>query len=171
MAELFSTFGVGTVLIILLVGIPTIVNFIKWCKGLWATREKFKQENIQKGMRMEAQAEESEARLEKGESRMTHLETEVRNLKELIAKQQQLIELLIKSDELDIKSWIKAQHERWIPQRCIDSQTLELLEQRYSVYTKEGGNSWAEKLVKELRALPTVTVVPIKDIHEEQIEE
>ena len=167
MAGLFSTFEVGTILIILLIGIPSIVNFIKWCKNLWATREKFKQDNIQKGKEMEAQAEQSEARLEKGEARMAQLETDVRDLKELIAKQQQLIELLIKSDELDIKSWIKTQHERWIPQRCIDSQTLELLEQRYSIYTKEGGNSWAEKLVTELRALPIVTIVPIKDIHEE----
>ena len=166
MIGLISSFSLEAIIIILLIGIPAIVKFIKWCKNLWVIRERFKQENIQKGMRIEAQAERGEARLERGEARMSQLETDVRDLKELIAKQQQLIGLLIKSDELNIKSWIKAQHERWIPQGCIDSQTLELLEQRYSIYTKEGGNSWARKLVEELRSLPTVTVVAIQDIHE-----
>lgn len=96
---------------------------------------------------------------------MNQLETNVKELTEIAQRQQELIELLIKSDELSIKSWIKAQHEKWIPRQCIDSQTLELLEARYSIYTKEGGNSWAEKLVKELRALPVVTVVSINDMH------
>jgi hypothetical protein len=35
------------------------------------------------------------------------------------------------------------------------------LEQRYAVYSAEGGNSWAKKLMDELRALPVVTIVPI----------
>lgn len=161
MAELISTFGVGTVIIVLLVAIPALVNFITWCKNVWAKREAFKQENIQKGKEIEARAEEKEARLTRGEGRTSQLEKEVADLKILIAKQQDLIGLLIKSDELNIKSWIKAQHEKWIPRQCIDSQTLELLEQRYAIYTKEGGNSWAEKLVKDLRALPIVTVVPV----------
>jgi hypothetical protein len=39
MSQILSTFGVGTVLIILLVAIPTIVNFITWCKGIWSKRE------------------------------------------------------------------------------------------------------------------------------------
>lgn len=166
MTELISTFGIETVIIVLLVGIPAIVNFIKWCKGLWSTREKFKQENIQKGIEIEARAEEKEARLMHGEARIQHLESDVQDLKVLIANQQQLIELLIKSDELDIKSWIKAQHEKWVSRNCIDSQTLDLLEQRYAIYEREGGNSWAKKLVEELRALPTVTVVTIQDIHD-----
>lgn len=166
MAELFSTFGVGTVLIILLIGIPAIVNFIKWCKGLWNTREKFKQENIEKGKAIEARAEEREARLARGEARMDALEQDVRELKEIAERQQKLIELLIQSDELNIKAWIKAQHEKWVPRQCIDSQTLDLLEQRFKIYEAEGGNSWAERLVNEMRQLPVVTVVPIYNTQE-----
>ena len=167
MIELISTYGISTVILILLIAIPAIFNFIKWCKNLWNEREAFKQQNIQKGIQIETEAEHKEARLQNGEARMTKLETDVKDLKDLIAAQQKLIELLIKSDELDIKSWIKMQHERWIPKGCIDSQTFDLLEQRYAVYTSEGGNSWAKKLVEELRALPTVTILPIADIHEE----
>jgi hypothetical protein len=46
MVGLLTDFNITTILIILLVGIPAIVNFIKWVKSLWATREQFKQENI-----------------------------------------------------------------------------------------------------------------------------
>ena len=167
MVELISTYGVATVLIILLIGIPALVNFIKWCKGLWATRENFKQENIEKGKAMEARAEAKEARLEKDEAHIKLLEDNLTELKKIAAEQQKQINLLVRSDELDIKSWIKTQHEIWIPKKCIDSQTLDILEQRFAIYQEEGGNSWAKKLVDELRALPVVTIVPIQDIHDE----
>ena len=151
-------------MLILLIAIPALFNFIKWCKGLYAQREAFKQENISKGKQIEAAAESEENRFHAGELRIAQLETDVKDLKVLIERQAQMIELLIQSDELDIKSWIKMQHEKWIPRQCIDSQTLDLLEQRFAVYEKEGGNSWALKLVNELRALPIVTVVPVQDI-------
>ena len=92
---------------------------------------------------------------------MTKLEKDVHDLKLIAERQQELIELLIASDELDIKSWIKMQHEKWIPRQCIDSQTLDLLAQRFEIYEQEGGNSWAEKLVNELKALPVVTAIPV----------
>lgn len=167
MVDLISTFGIGTVLIVLLISIPCIIGFISWCKSLWAKREVFRQENIQKGKEIEALDEKKEARLVNGEARMSQLESDVVDLQTLLAEQQKLIKLLIKSDELEIKSWIKMQHEKWIPRQCIDSQTLDLLCQRYEVYAEEGGNSWAEKLVDELKELPVVTIVPIQDIHQD----
>ena len=159
MIELLTTFNITTVVLILLIAIPAIVNFIKWCKNTWQEREKFKKDNIAKGREMEAAAEAEEARLEKGEARMADLEEAVKELKDIAARQEKMITLLINSDELDIKCWIKMQHEKWVPKGCIDSQTLDLLEARYAIYTAEGGNSWAKKLMDELRALPTVTVV------------
>lgn len=168
MAELITSVGIGQIIIILLIAIPAIVNFISWCKKTWKEREDFKQTNIEKGKQMERRAEEKEERFHNGEVRIGQLEKDVADLKTMIANQEKLIQLLIKSDELDIKSWIKMQHEKWIPRKCIDSQTLDLLEQRFAIYEAEGGNSWAKKLVDELRALPIVTVVAIEDIHEER---
>lgn len=165
MAELFMAFDPLTVILVLMIGIPSIINFIGWCKRIWNQRQQFQQENIDKGKRIEAREEREENRLQKGESRMTTLESDVADLKGIAKKQQELIELLIQSDELDIKSWIKIQHEKWMPKGCIDSQTLDLLEQRYAIYEKEGGNSWAKKLMTELRSLPVVTVIPIPVDH------
>ena len=168
MTELISTFGMGTVLLILLIGIPAIVNFIKWCKGLWETREKFKQENIQKGKEIEARSEEKENRLKSGESRIELLEKAFLEMQKINKDQNEQIALLRESDKLAIKTWIKEQHEKWIRLGCIDNYTLDLLEERYAIYAKEGGNSWAKKLMDELRALPTVTVVAVQDLHDRQ---
>lgn len=168
MAELISTFGIGTVIIILLIGIPAIVNFITWCKGLWAKREKFKQDSIEQGRRQEAQKEQKEARLQNDEARFKMLEDAYLEMKKMNEIQNEQIALLRESDKLSIKTWIKEQHEKWIKLGCIDNYTLDLLEERYAIYAKEGGNSWAKKLMDELRALPTVTVVAIQDIHEQR---
>lgn len=159
--KLVAEYGLSAVIIILIIGVPAIVNLISWCKGIWEKREAFKQKNIEEGKLIELHAEQKEARFTRGEERMKQLEADVTDLKKIAERQAELIELLIKSDELDIKSWIKMQHEKWIPLGYIDSQTLDILEQRFDIYEKEGGNSWAEKLVKELRALPAVTVTPI----------
>jgi hypothetical protein len=39
---------------------------------------------------------------------------------------------------------------------------LELICDRYDIYKEEGGNSWAEKLVNEIKALPVVIVIPTR---------
>ena len=168
MVSLLTDFNITTILIILLVGIPAIVNFIKWVKGLWATREQFKQENIQKGKELEACAEAQEAEKMRTQSQIKELQDNVTRLTTMLENQEKMIELLIASDELSIKAWIKEQHETWMPLGCIDSQTFELLEARYKIYVDEGGNSWAKKLMDDLRDLPVVTVIPLHDVHHEQ---
>ena len=163
MAELIATFGFEPVIIILLIAIPSIISMISWCKKLWGQRENFKQANIAQGRSLEKREEQEEERFSSGEARIQDLELQMKTLTDIIIKQQTQIDLLIQSDELDIKSWIKTQHEKWMPKKHIDSQILDLLEQRYAVYTKEGGNSWAEKLMKELRTLPTYSVESLSD--------
>jgi hypothetical protein len=86
MAELISTFGLPSIVLILLIAIPAIVNFIGWCKKIWSTREKFKQENIDKGREIESRKEEKEMRFSTGEARMTTLESDVKDLKTIIAQ-------------------------------------------------------------------------------------
>jgi len=38
MVELLTTYGVTGIIVILLIAIPSIVNFISWCKKLWKQR-------------------------------------------------------------------------------------------------------------------------------------
>ena len=89
------------------------------------------------------------------------MESDIIDLKVIVSQQKELIEQLTESDMLNTKAWIKEQHEKWIALQCIDSQSLDLVLQRYKIYAKEGGNGWAQKMVEEIKALPTITVIPI----------
>ena len=168
MTELITTFGIGNIIIILLIAIPSLVGFITWCKTIWAKREQFKQDNINKGRQIEQRAEAEEHRLESGESRIAKLELLCGQMAETIEELRKSNDRLMRSDLLTIKTWIKQQHDIWMRKGCIDSQTLELLEQRFEIYQEEGGNSWAEKLMNELRSLPVAIIVPIDEIHEDK---
>lgn len=163
MVELISTFGIGNILVILLVAIPCIIGFISWCKQIWQKREQFRQNNINQGRQMERAEEAEENRFMSGESRIGSLEILVQQQAEMIKELKKITKRLEKSDKLAIKTYIKEQHDLWVPKGCIDGQVLELLEERYKIYREEGGNSWAERLMDDLRALPVVVIVPVND--------
>ena len=149
-----TNYGVLPVLLILLVGVPAIVNFISWCKATWAKREKFKQDAIETGRNEEREVEAEETRFTSGEARIATLEKNVELLTTMVTQQKEMIERLTKSDMLDIKSWIKVQHEKYMNHGWIDTQALDLLCQRHEIYKEEGGNSWADCLVDDLKGLP-----------------
>lgn len=46
---------------------------------------------------------------------------------------------------------------------AIDSESLSLVIDRYRVYAEEGGNSWAERMVNDIKALPIVTAIELRD--------
>lgn len=65
------------------------------------------------------------------------------------------INLLISSDKDSIKSFITDRHHFFIYEKgWIDDYSLDCIEKRYSHYKDEGGNSFIEELMNELRALP-----------------
>ena len=90
---------------------------------------------------------------------MDKLELMVKELTTLATEQKKTNDRLIRSDKLAIKTWIKEQHDIWTQKGYIDSHTLELLEERFEIYKEEGGNSWAEKLMNDIRQLPLITTI------------
>ena len=75
--------------------------------------------------------------------------------KERFEKLEALIEMLIESDKEDIKSFITAQHHKFVyEQEWIDDYSMECLEKRFAIYEREHGNSFVLGLMNELRALP-----------------
>lgn len=154
MIQLLTTTPLLTIVLVLLVFVPAIVNFISWCKKTWAKREEFKQQNIEKGKQMEREDETEELRFTAGETRIKTLEDNVGKLTEIAENQQKMIKRLTESDMLDIKSWIKDKHEKYMAQGWIDVHALDLLCSRHGIYKQEGGNSWADCLVEELKSLP-----------------
>lgn len=159
--EMLSSYNIWTILMIGVAFIVGIIKLIEGAKKLWQKRQDFQQQNIAKGIEKEQKKEAQEHRLECEQREIQDMQSQLNLLLQIIEKQQEQIDLLIQSDELDIKAWIKNQHEKWMALQCIDSQSLELLCHRYEIYAKEGGNSWAERLVDDLKSLPVVTTAPL----------
>lgn len=164
MTSLIATYGITTVILILLVGIPAIVNFVSWCKNLWKQREDFKKENFNKGVEKEKKIEEQRHSQENIEDRVTELEAALKDMLAINQAQTASIEMLKTSDMLRIKAWIKEQHEKWMVKGWIDIQALDLLCQQHEIYHREGGNSWADKLIEDLKGLPAFASAQLADI-------
>ena len=79
---------------------------------------------------------------------MQELINEIKSLKENVG-------LLMESDKDDIKAFITRQHHYFCYQlKQIDDQSLDCIEKRYSHYKDQGGNSYIDTLMHDLRSLP-----------------
>lgn len=157
MAELLSAFSLETILIILIVSIPYLIKGVKAIYKFFQHMAERRQATLQEGRNMEREEQQIKTRFENGENRIGNLETRESELEAILKRQQELIDLLVISDELDIKAWIKAQHDKALLKKSLDSETRDLLEQRFAIYKKEGGNGWAEQMMKDIRNMPVVT--------------
>ena len=156
---IFESIPLSTVIIVLIVCIPTLIKWIKAIIGYIKSVKTEREALIEEGRKIERASQAANDRFSAGEARITKLESEEADLETRLQTQEKLLSLLIESDQLNIKAWIKSQHEKWMAKKYIDSQSLDLLEARYKIYVREDGNSWAEKLMNDLRALPIVTTV------------
>lgn len=158
---LAQQYGIGAVLLIFIIGAACVLKIVGVCKDLWAKRSKFAEDNINKGKQIEANEEAAALQQLAQETQINDMQQNIALLTEIVENQKQQLELLIESDKLTTKAWIKQQHDIWMPKQCIDSQVLDLLEEKYAIYKKENGNSWAKRLMEDLRALPLITVIQL----------
>lgn len=83
-----------------------------------------------------------------------HIE-QFEDLKKCIGEIMLKIDTLIKSDKDDIKAFITRQHHYFVYQKgWIDDYSLDCIQRRYEHYVAEGGNSFIEGLMGEIRKLP-----------------
>ena len=77
------------------------------------------------------------------------------NTDEYLQKMSQKIDLLIQSDKDAIKSYITGEHHKFCYDlKEIDDFSLDCLQKRYRHYADEGGNSFIEGFMQDLRKLP-----------------
>lgn len=143
-----------------------MLKIIGFCKELWAKRKNFADANVEKGKAIEAKEEAEALKVVSQDAKIKELETSIGLLTDVVSELKKQNELLLESDKLTTKAWIKEQHDIWVPKQCIDSQILNLLEEKYEIYRKENGNSWAKRLMDDLRALPLITVISIDNKEE-----
>lgn len=151
MDELLTQYSLTEILIFLFIlgaALKTTITMIDW---FW--------ERISKVFRkQQAETDRRECineHIEKSEKQIEELYEMHAKTKENLDKILNSIQLLINSDKDDIKAWITEKHHYYCYERkYIDDYSLDCIEKRYTHYKNEGGNSFIEDLMKDIRRLP-----------------
>lgn len=140
MVELLSIYSISEILAIIItlaLAIKGVVSFWDWAK-----------ERLQKMFNKETQQEKSQQKIEA-------LTESQQQLVEAVKKLTEKVDMLIDSDKDDIKAYITDKHHYYVyTQKWIDDYTLDCIARRFKHYQDEGGNSFIETLMKELKTLP-----------------
>ena len=140
MIQLLSNYSVGEILIFIIaiaLAIKEFVQFKDWAKT--RTTQAVKQAQ---------QPKQIKEKMQQHQEQISDIQTDIKDIKESI-------NLLIESDKDDIKQSLTKDHHYFCYKlKSIDDYSLDCMERRYSHYTDEGGNSFVETLMNEVRALP-----------------
>ena len=153
MQDLLQNYSLSDILIFIIflaLAIKDIVSFFDWVSD--RSKKEFNKEHFKVN-----EKEDLERRLQKGSETMELLtenqEKTDEALKELSAK----IDMLIESDRDDIKAYITREHHYFCyEKKWIDDFSLDCIEKRHKHYQDEGGNSFIQGLMDELKNLPKV---------------
>ena len=130
-------------LIITAIGLKEGVTFVKWfvswIKSLFKPKE------------------DMEARFQQNEKEIAELKANQEKQDKEFKRIRDSLDILIESDKTKAKKDIVAAHRKFVPLKGIGYYDLDCLEREYKIYSQEGGNSYVEDLMKDLRALPLVT--------------
>lgn len=155
MEELFTRYSATEIIVFLTLLAGAFKGFMSFWDWLidWL-RKKFDKE-YEKKRKSEELVKEINSHT-KNIAELTKTQTQI---KDQIKELHGLIHVLIDSDRDDIKSWITEKHHYFCYNRkVIDDYSLDCIEKRYEHYKDEGGNSYIDTLMAEIRALPKVSV-------------
>lgn len=151
MNDLLTQYTPIDIIIFLVVFLTALKTFGITLEWLWERVSRiFKKQQVE-----EKQNEEFQSHIQTSEQQIKqlfemHAKTE-QNLDKIIDS----IQLLINSDKDDIKAWITEKHHYYCyEKKHIDDYSLDCIEKRYTHYRNEGGNSFVEDLMKDIRRLP-----------------
>lgn len=151
MKDLLSNYSVDQILlfiVLLAAAIKGVVSWIDWAKG--------RGEKIIEKKNKKTALEDNVNNLIKAQKNMeSSINTCQVQIKDNIASIQKAIQILTESDKDDIKAWITEKHHYFCYQiGWIDDYSLDCIEKRYGHYKDEGGNTFIDELMEEIRALP-----------------
>lgn len=159
--ELLSTYSVGEILIfivLLALAFKGVVDFYDWAKK----KIRGHVDDINK----------TESEKDTIKENIDELFKMQKAQKESIDKLTDSVNLLLQSDKDDIKAWITEKHHYYCYQlKYIDDFSLDCIEKRYAHYKKEGGNSFVEDLMRDLRSLKKVSSTLVRQEQSQNNEE
>ena len=137
----YSLIEIITFIIVLAIAVKEVISYFDWGKN-----------KIDKEVGRRIQKSKSK---DEFEERLKKYDEDISALKEQNEIISNNIQLLLASDRDDIKAWITSQHHYFCYElKYIDNFSRDCLEKRYGHYVEEGGNSFIENFMKELRTLP-----------------
>ena len=140
MTQLLTHYSVSEILLFIVVfaiAIKKVIQFIDWARK--RTTQAVKQAERPEQLKQAIQQHDKE---------FDDINTKLSTLADSI-------NLLIESDKDDIKQSLTKDHHYFCYKlKSIDDYSLDCMERRYSHYTEEGGNSFVETLMSQVRALP-----------------
>ena len=151
MVDLLERYSLSDILIFtvfLVLAVKSLISLFDWCVQKY--NKVFRKERMKIN-----EKEELERRLKQGDEVMSTLTSNQEKTDKILNKLSDQIDTLIRSDKDAIKAYIiKAHSEFYHEKGWIDNFNLECLENRYSHYKKEGGNSFIDSFMNDLRSLP-----------------
>lgn len=141
--ENYSITSILTFSIMLALAVKGFVDFFDWAKA-----------RIRKSVDEKNNEENREQTIE---VKIQDLEQHQKDIYERLDNLCGSIQLLLDSDRDDIKSWITEKHHYYCyEKKHIDDFALECVEKRYKHYKDEGGNSFIDQMMQDIRSLPRV---------------
>ena len=151
MLELLSSYSltqIVTFIVLLAIAVKEGITLVIWFKDFFKTKFNDDMKNTV------ATKRQNEQICKVKEDIQILIDNQEKIFEEIKLFKQQL-EMIIESDKDDIKSWITEKHHFYCYERkWIDDYSMDCIEKRYRHYKDEGGNSFIEELMNELRSLP-----------------
>ena len=151
MKDLVGTYSAQEILLFLVTFALAIKGFVSfWDWGYERLKKVFKKETDQ-----ENEMDAIQEQIDEHKREYEILKDNQGQLQDTLTNLMEKVNSLIDSDKDDIKSFITERHHHFCYQeQWIDDYSLDCIEKRYKHYTDEGGNSFIEDLMEELRELP-----------------
>jgi hypothetical protein len=162
MLNLLETYYISEIfvfIVVLCIAIKEVVTFFDWANSRLKKEYDEGQEKEEEIEKVEQEIVTMSKTFEEKEKVFTQKKEEIMNnfgsLNDQIKELKEDVEMLIDSDRDCIKSYIVEKHYFFCyEQKWIDEYSLDCLEKRYAHYIQERGNSYVERLMLEIRALP-----------------
>ena len=135
-------------MVLLAIAIKGAISFFDWAKERLGRVYKKEYAETKTQEDLDAKLQQESVAIQKLEKNQAEMMTAMEKL-------SNKIDALIDSDKDDIKSFLVKEHHYFCYQRgWVDDYSLDCCEKRYKHYVQEGGNSFIEDMMNEIRNLP-----------------
>ena len=151
MKDLLQNFSVEQILLFIVclaIAVRGVSSWFDWIKSK-------ENEIIQKKNRTNALQESVDNLIKSQEAMKCDIDNCQTQIKNMVNEINNSIILLTESDKDDIKAWITEKHHYFCYELgFIDDYSLDCIEKRYGHYKDEGGNTFIDAFMEDIRALP-----------------